>query len=154
MSLERLKLLHIDDEELRRREFAEWLTESGVTFDQASNEPTALDLLQRNKYNVVLSDTYHGMEPYGPEIMRKAENLGIEPIIIAYSAFSLYTWRDHYDHSVNLNQATQDIKDELQKTLQEIHDNIPQEIHDNIPPSLTERIKSFLYGLRRGLKDE
>src|SRR3989344_2317521 len=135
MSLERLKLLHIDDEELRREEFGKWLTELGINFDQASDEPTALDLLQRNKYNVVLSDTYQGTDAYGPEIMRKAENLGIKPVIIAYSAFSLH-----------LNQGKQKIKDELQKTL--------QEIHDNIPPSVTERSKSFLYGLRGGVKNE
>ena len=146
MSLERLKLLHIDDEELRREEFGKWLTELGINFDQASDEPTALDLLQRNKYNVVLSDTYQGTDAYGPEIMRKAENLGIKPVIIAYSAFSLHNWRDHCDHSLNLNQGKQKIKDELQKTL--------QEIHDNIPPSVTERSKSFLYGLRGGVKNE
>ena len=33
MSLERLKLLHIDDEELRREEFGKWLTELGINFD-------------------------------------------------------------------------------------------------------------------------
>ena len=81
--MKKVKILVVDDEAIVRESLRDWLTNAGYEVFTAENGPKALEIIERERMGIVITDlVMPGMD--GIELMKKAKEIlpGIEVIII------------------------------------------------------------------------
>lgn len=88
MSLENVKILVVDDDEVLRQTLADVLTLDSAIVEQASDGSVAFEMILKNKYNVVISDVRMSICS-GIDLLHKLKShKGRVPEVIMMSAFS------------------------------------------------------------------
>ncbi len=121
MKIEEISTLIVDDEEIWRMDLEDFAREAGLTdIDVVSSQPEAYELLEKKKYDLLISDTYYGSFPMGPNIVKKAVELSQKPVVIALSGANSEPWKEldyPYKFYVKDQFSVQDLKEVLQKEL-------------------------------------
>ncbi len=82
----KIKILVVDDEAIVREALSEWLRDAGYQVLTAENGPSALELIEREKVEVVLADlVMPGMD--GLELMRKAREISPRIGVVIITAY-------------------------------------------------------------------
>jgi DNA-binding LytR/AlgR family response regulator len=88
-----LKILIVDDEKKAREYMADLLHDvlSGVSVKKASGAREALELLQKNYYNILMTDAYMpGMD--GLKLIEKVVSLNLSLFVVVVSAFDKFEY--------------------------------------------------------------
>jgi DNA-binding NtrC family response regulator len=80
-----LAVLVIEDEESLSNLLNRVLTIQGFNPNSAASEEEGIKLISEKGFDIIISDTYDGGNPYGPKIVRRANELKQRPKVIALS---------------------------------------------------------------------
>ncbi|MDP3462817.1 MAG: sigma-54 dependent transcriptional regulator [Bacteroidales bacterium] len=85
--LEKISLLIVDDEESVRDSLYNWFIEDGYLVESAENARTALNMLEKKAYDIVLADIkMPGMD--GLEMLKRIKSIKPDAVVIIMTAFA------------------------------------------------------------------
>ena len=88
MNVKELSVLVLDDKKADLDIIGWDLADLGVSCDAYQDEEEALQRLTEQSYHLIIADTKKGDKITGPVVVRKARELGQNPVVIALSADS------------------------------------------------------------------
>jgi len=84
---EKISLLIVDDEESVRDSLFNWFIEDGYLVESAENARTALNMLEKKAYDIVLADIkMPGMD--GLEMLKRIKSIKPDAVVIIMTAFA------------------------------------------------------------------
>jgi DNA-binding NtrC family response regulator len=87
MSKDRYRILIVDDEEIVRESLSAWLAKDGYSVGTASDGPTALTMLNRERWSILLVDMkMPGMD--GLQVLEQARRLQPEAVAVIMTAYA------------------------------------------------------------------
>ena len=87
MSKERTRILIVDDEEIVRESLSAWLEKDGYTVGTAQDGPTAIAMLSRERWSIMLVDMkMPGMD--GLQVLEQAKKIQPEAVAVIMTAYA------------------------------------------------------------------
>ncbi|MDO8835427.1 MAG: sigma-54 dependent transcriptional regulator [Vicinamibacterales bacterium] len=87
MSKERTRVLVVDDEEIVRESLSGWLMNDGYTLDTAPDGPTAIEMVKRDRWSVMLVDLkMPGMD--GLHVLETARKIQPDTAVVIMTAYA------------------------------------------------------------------